>query len=1758
MAKKIRLGYDILSKRAIETESGINIDEALRRKNQEIADINTAITNIEGDITDIQAVIPDDASSDNKLITTDQVEQKISDVLSNSDLIYLDDINGDDTNDGLTKNTSVRTIAGAIRAFKDAQENNSYFKTVKIYLVTESQETPIQIASDEDLSILTNYSNGIWLYGKSITLANTVGTPPLIVHYSLHIIAENVTTYITRSDDVSSLYLKVECVNYSGYCMTTGSIEIEASSNISLNGTSGPGDDTHARPNMFLRSNGQIYVSSGPFYCNMVNMTAMESINVYGDIYVSYSYGLFRSLEGTVSFYKGLTAVDTNGNYLNVYIDSCYGVSILYGITCGDLIINAGKKYSKIYNNTVNISAANYIYGDMIVKCHTFAPGSGAHMYHGNVCVKAEEINMVNAGTFNIAGYAVFDSNTYYTGPSSMYVTKMIVNARNVGLSNTTSTSYSLFAYTGSDKKYSETSSKYIFNIDSDNFYTRYSNIQNRNTDVTINCKGKVYISDDGALNGRSLDLKCRDLYINSPVFLGFFNIDVENMIEMRNPTSNIYMRLIGADSTTSDTVSYDTRYDNTLKCGSLYCSIRASSSDGSYGLIHTHYGNAVKNIDIQVGMLLCPSYNTTGAGGTMTPQVLGKCESGGHTFNSTISGHVGGYVGYNGPGTINVSAWDHDIRQIPPSYGNVIIDPVPGSSNNINGVITLKFDDVYETNHFYFDPDQGDDTLDGCTRQTAVKSVTALVHAIMKKTGGTYNSDGNYFSINNPVSIHILSVCYGNNRNTNYNPTAGYVYAGLNDWMYNGGYNGDNTPNGILFDLVNFHGGCRVQFNFLEFIPESPGMSLYARSFNASTLVAKGFRDIGLVGYGSGGFNYLEATGLVALNNSWSNGGYYYYESRLGPLNISARDIVLYGWFNCLTAKAENSIHIIDTYGGDSTTSNNCCLYGLTTLEAEDIYLGEAFTYSYSSGGGGYTQYKIGLSGILNIRARNSIYCRVDTVDGLVFMDAGNQITGGFADYYFRGQLHAKCLESYLTSGTDSDYQTGYSYSYYSFSTYTAADRGGAGIIDIQASKQLIVSGWGTSGSGDCYLYGVDLYLKAALIAGTSSLYLCGNNGNGKILVDGDELYIGLKPYYYNYIFIKSQHCATPQALNGGGSWTDTGGYTYINLDIGKLRNSIQLPTYVSTRDSSSIRTYEITGRIGLMNNQVLYWGQTVDPDNPPTLSGVNYNFSIVVGHVTNSGHGIDKTGWVPDNSGTVIVLNDQKQLVAGQGIVITDRGDELVMTAEPKSNIVEKPVTIDNGTATVQLTLNRYNVITGIDDTVTDLVIDFPVESTATLLTEIGFEFYLDGLSRALNSVTFTNSTEQFSSVVPDEFTPEHIYQGVLVNRCITLVEYDRPDTSVLEINGKKYRTVKIGEQTWMAENLSDPNSGVWYDNDQATYEPLGYGKLYTYNESIAIANSVPGWHLPYSSDFASLESSCGGEQLQGRVLKSTTGWNNDGNGDDTFGFNAKPSGYGSGVDGGPQQYYNNGYTFAMMSNILANAGDMVNVMTLNYDSDSSSGMGMSTSSSIARASVRLVKDMSVNIGGRDYRVVQIGNQLWMAENLDWKFNTLNFRDSLNNPLDSTTAIQAAYYNYDESTYGVNGNKYGLLYNWYAVDYLNQHLSDLGIPDGWHVPTRTELSTLVSTCDTDVATKLKSTTGWNNSSNGTDYYGFSLVPAGLQVSSVDTNTVGNVGFLSLSDEYSSGSAYYGYIDISSSTIEEQSNDKTYGLSVRLVKNLT
>lgn len=129
---------------------------------------------------------------------------------------------------------------------------------------------------------------------------------------------------------------------------------------------------------------------------------------------------------------------------------------------------------------------------------------------------------------------------------------------------------------------------------------------------------------------------------------------------------------------------------------------------------------------------------------------------------------------------------------------------------------------------------------------------------------------------------------------------------------------------------------------------------------------------------------------------------------------------------------------------------------------------------------------------------------------------------------------------------------------------------------------------------------------------------------------------------------------------------------------------------------------------------------------------------------------------------------------------------------------------------------------------------------------------------------------------------------------------------------------------------------------------------------------------------------------------------------------------------------------------------------------------------------------------IGGRSYRTVTIGGKVWMAENLDFKEDGIAIGDD-----GSPSSPAAWYYNNDESTYGVAGNKYGLLYNGHAAKYLNDNRNSL-FP-GWHVPTVDEWNELADAIGgaATAGTKLKSMSGWD-SGNGTDDYGFGGYPAG------------------------------------------------------------
>jgi uncharacterized protein (TIGR02145 family) len=108
----------------------------------------------------------------------------------------------------------------------------------------------------------------------------------------------------------------------------------------------------------------------------------------------------------------------------------------------------------------------------------------------------------------------------------------------------------------------------------------------------------------------------------------------------------------------------------------------------------------------------------------------------------------------------------------------------------------------------------------------------------------------------------------------------------------------------------------------------------------------------------------------------------------------------------------------------------------------------------------------------------------------------------------------------------------------------------------------------------------------------------------------------------------------------------------------------------------------------------------------------------------------------------------------------------------------------------------------------------------------------------------------------------------------------------------NGKTYKTVKIGTQTWMAENLAyKTSSGCWaYDNNQNNV--ITYGYLYDWETAKKVCPK--GWHLPNDAEWATLTTYLGGQDIAGGKLKSTSIWKSPNTGaTNSSGFTALPGG-------------------------------------------------------------------------------------------------------------------------------------------------------------------------------------------------------------------------------------------------------------------------
>ena len=421
----------------------------------------------------------------------------------------------------------------------------------------------------------------------------------------------------------------------------------------------------------------------------------------------------------------------------------------------------------------------------------------------------------------------------------------------------------------------------------------------------------------------------------------------------------------------------------------------------------------------------------------------------------------------------------------------------------------------------------------------------------------------------------------------------------------------------------------------------------------------------------------------------------------------------------------------------------------------------------------------------------------------------------------------------------------------------------------------------------------------------------------------------------------------------------------------------------------------------------------------------------------------------------------------------------------------------------------------------------------------------------------------------------------------------------------DGQTYRTVKIGDQVWMAENLNFETDSSYCYNDSAKY-CAKYGRLYEWSAAMDACPS--GWHLPDTAEWRTLLDAAGGDSVAGAKLKSTSGWNSDGNGTDDFGFTVLPAGGWDNkmFEGEAAGFWSSvGYgNYAAAIRLLADTfavrlisgrtyvGHSVRCVkgsaTAPKSSSSSENVilsgdsheGSSSSSVTLATPCKTETEDNCEYGtltdsrdGQTYKTVEIGSQVWMAENLNYAYTGVLYNNS-GYTSDSTSWC----FGNDPA----NCIKYGRLYTWAAamdsVGTWSTNGKDCGYgvqctpiypvrgicPEGWHLPDKAEWNTLFTAVGgASTAGKMLSSTiswssvpgGWVRDGYGTDAYSFSALPAGLR-NATGYNNVGYHAYFWSSSEYNSSRTYIVGLDDEFDKADLYGSGKDYGYSVRCLKN--
>lgn len=329
-------------------------------------------------------------------------------------------------------------------------------------------------------------------------------------------------------------------------------------------------------------------------------------------------------------------------------------------------------------------------------------------------------------------------------------------------------------------------------------------------------------------------------------------------------------------------------------------------------------------------------------------------------------------------------------------------------------------------------------------------------------------------------------------------------------------------------------------------------------------------------------------------------------------------------------------------------------------------------------------------------------------------------------------------------------------------------------------------------------------------------------------------------------------------------------------------------------------------------------------------------------------------------------------------------------------------------------------------------------------------------------------------------------------------SIEEYLNPNISYGEItderDGQVYKTVVIGEQTWMAQNLNFKTDKSYCLQDKKE-NCVKYGRLYTWGDAMDSAGTYSesgkdcgyktkctplyylgvrglcpeGFHIPDVGELGELmdfvdENHLAANICDAQKLRSRKLWEGLDYATDDYGFSAIPSG---------NRDRKGAYWYGAASYWLSNPYDKFKAAYF----DIASSLYQTEEVMDFAFSIRCVKDrfergtFTDERDGQTYKTVKIGRQKWMVQNLNFAY------------LQPTETEDSSSYCYEDLP--ENCEKYGRLYLWSAAMDSVGLYSESGkgcgymeicdspdfvqgvCPNGWHLPTEDEFSILGKAVD-------------------------------------------------------------------------------------------